>query len=42
MCVLARDPERLKGEEGNEEGAAGAAGLRGEEAKLFMEETVVR
>jgi hypothetical protein len=47
MCALARDPERLKGEEGKEEGAVepggpmGPAGLRGEEAKLLIEEMVV-
>jgi hypothetical protein len=43
MCVLVREPERLKGEEGKEEGAVGGGrGLRGEEAKLLNEETVVR
>jgi len=42
MFVLARDPERLKGEEGKDEGAVERLGLRGEGAKLLSEEAVVR
>lgn len=42
MCVLVRDPERLKGEEGKEEGGMGPRGLRGEEVKFLSEEAVVR
>jgi hypothetical protein len=42
MCVLARDPERLKGDGGKEEGAVETGGLRGEGAKFLSKEGVVR
>jgi hypothetical protein len=42
MCVLARDPERLKGEGGKEEGGMETGALRGEGAKFLSEEGAVR